>query len=133
MPSQYQRPTQYSIAIPAHVAQSPASLAMLMSSVSLSGRGGRAQSMPVEGLRWTLSTRIDQRSIGAPQATKAHSAALGPEYSNIRATATQANSPARPTRPTIELTADGGRGSATFMVLVSAFMAPVCRRQEIGR
>ncbi len=63
------------------------------------------------GLRWTLSTRSDQSTIGTPQASRAIRAPLSPARPKLRAVATQANSPARPARPTPVLTAERGRGS----------------------
>jgi hypothetical protein len=48
-----------------------------MSSDSFHGRRSD-QSIPVLGLRWTLSTSTDQSTIGIPQASKALSAASGP-------------------------------------------------------
>ena len=51
------------VAMPPHVSHSPASLVRLTSIVSRHGRGF-AQSMPVDGLRWTLSTITDHRMAG---------------------------------------------------------------------
>jgi hypothetical protein len=50
-----------------------------MSSVSARGGSGRSQSIPVDGLRWTLSTKIDQRTIGKPHAATLTSAEDGPD------------------------------------------------------
>ena len=98
--------------------------------LALSGRGGLAQSIPVEGLRCTLSMRSAQSSIGSAQATSAVSPASGPSIPNARETAVQARRPARPTRPVAALTADLGRGSWAKAGSTSssdfngAFMAP---------
>src|SRR5690349_19403962 len=114
------------------VAHRPAIFARLMSSDSESGLGARSQSIPVEGLRWTLSTKSDQRSIGPPQATTAHKAALGPEYWNMRAIAAQARSPASPAIPTPVLTAEAGLVSrrSSGAIFTSAFMALAFRRNS---
>ena len=56
------------------VAHSPASLVIEMSSTSLTGRG-LLQSMPVEARRCTLSTKIDQSTIGPPENSTVASAA----------------------------------------------------------
>ena len=60
------------------VAHRPAILTMLVSSTARSGRGGAAQSMPVDAWRCTLSTINDHNTIGTPQATTAATPALGP-------------------------------------------------------
>ncbi len=62
----------------AQIPHRPAILAMLMSAMSPSLRGGLSQSMPVDSLRWTLSTKIAQSTIGTPQASSPQSAASGP-------------------------------------------------------
>src|SRR3546814_10049924 len=100
---------QYRQAIPAQVAHKAAILARLMSSVSWSLRGGAAQSIPLLGARWTLSTASDQAIIGSPQARSAHKAALGPSKPKIRETAVHPARPQRPASPTAPLPAEAGR------------------------
>jgi hypothetical protein len=80
--------------------------------------------MPVVGLRWTLSTSSDHKSIGTPQASRAAIAPVSPERPKLRATATHANRPARPTTPTPVLTAERGRGSwrSSVAIFTSAFI-----------
>jgi hypothetical protein len=53
--------------MPPQVSHRPVSLVTEMSSVSLSVRF-EDQSIPVVGLRWTLSTNNDQSTIGMAQA-----------------------------------------------------------------
>src|SRR3546814_2055416 len=59
------------------VCSSDLSLVRLMSSVSRHGRRC-AQSIPVDGLRCTLSIKIDHSTIGTPQASTLAIAEFGP-------------------------------------------------------
>src|SRR4028119_461323 len=85
---------------------------MLVSITSLMGRGGLSQSMPVVGLRCTLSTSSDHNTIGTEQDRIATKAASGPTMPKARAIAVHRISPASPANPTPALTAERGRGSA---------------------